>query len=138
MGLADRVLTIDDESGNPTDFSADLVGGLGDLSGVDHPAQDLTGAMHTAPKRKHTGFASPKGFTLQFEKTAATLAAFYGAGAKASNPRTVQLDRGGGDEFEVEANIVSSRIITEAGENAVDIVEVQFEPTGDAAYTLTP
>ena len=138
MSLADRTLGIDDESGSIVDFSSVLVGGLGDLSGVDRPAQDLTGAMHESPKRKHTGFHSPKGFTLQFEKTAATRAAFYGDGAAANNPRTVQVDRGDGDEFEVEANIISSRIITEPGENAVDVVEVQFETTGDAAYTLTP
>lgn len=136
MALADRQLLIDDEDGNPLDVSLLLVGGMGDLGKMSYPAQDLTGAAHTRPKRRHTGFGAAEGFTLQFDKTAATLAAFYGAGATANNPRMVSVDRGDGDEFEVEANIVSSRIITEAAENAVDVIEVQFETTGEEAYTI--
>lgn len=136
MALADRALLIDDEDGAPLDVSLLLVGGLGDLGKMSYPTQDLTGAAHTRPKRKHTGYGAAEGFTLQIEKTAATLAAFYGAGATANNPRTVSLDRGDGDEFEIEANIVNTRIITEAAENAVDVLEIEFETTGEEAYTI--
>lgn len=136
MALADRQLLIDDQNGSPLDVSDLLVGGMGDLGKMAFPAQDLTGAAHTRPKRKHTGFGSAEGFTLQFEKTSTTLAAFYGAGAVANNPRMVSVDRGDGDEFEVAANIVNTRIITEAAENAVDVIEVQFETTGEEAYSI--
>lgn len=137
MALEDRVLLIDDESGSPLDVSELVVGGLGDLSGVDLPAQDLTGAMHESPKRKPTGFVAPKSFTLQLEKTAATLAAFYGAGSTANMPRTVGLDRGGGDEWECEYILTSTKILTEPGENGIDIIETSWESDGDPAYALS-
>lgn len=135
--LAERKIEIDNESGALTDWSAIQVGGMGDLNKMVFPAQDLTGAAMTRPRKKQTGYGAAQNFTLQFEKTDASYAAFR-TGAEASNPRTVrQTSRTTGTDqvFQVECNIVSSRMITETGENGIDIIEVEFEPTGTEQYT---
>jgi len=132
--LAERKLEIDNESAALTDFSAVLVGGLGDLGKMAYPAQDLTGAIMTSPRKKPTGYEDGGSFSLQFEKTDVTYAAFR-TGVAANNPRTVKLTSrttGTDQTFQIEANIVSSKIVTEPGESGIDLIEVEFETTGAA------
>lgn len=129
MALSDRVITIDNASGTPTDYSALVVGGAGDFGGIDFASQDLTGPSATRPRKSLTGFVTNKTFTLTFEFTAAIKTAFYD-GAATSQPRTCLLTWAASDSWSGEANIIGVKVNTEPGENGITTVDVTFEPTG--------
>lgn len=129
MALADRVIEIDNASAALTDFSAVIVGGLGDAGGRELAAQDLTGPAATRARKSLTGFVINKPFTLTMEMTAAVKTAFYD-GAATSNPRTFKVTWGASDDYQVECNITGSQPKTEPGENGITLLDVTFDPTG--------
>ena len=129
MALAARTLYVDDASGSPLDVGALVIGGAGDLGGMDLAQQDLTGPVAVRPRRKLTGFITNKPFSLEFEYTAAIKAAFYN-GVTANNPRTVTMTWAASDSYAVECNITGTQPKTEPGENAITSLVVDFDPTG--------
>lgn len=128
MAVSTRVVSIDNASGSLTDYSAVIVGATGDFGGKSIATQDLTGPAATRPRKKVTGYAELKNFTLTFEYTSAIKTAFYN-GAETSNPRTCKLLLDTGDYFQVEANIVDVKLNVETGENGLTTLDVEFEPT---------
>lgn len=129
MALAARTLFIDNASGSSTDFGALVIGGAGDLGGMDLAQQDLTGPVAVRPRRVLTGFITNKPFSLELEYTAAVKTAFYN-GAAANNPRTVTMTWAASDSYAVECNITGVQPKTEPGENAITSLVIDFDPTG--------
>lgn len=129
MALADRTLYIDNASASPIDVGALVIGGAGDLGGLDLAQQDLTGPVAVRPRRKLTGFITNKPFSLEFEYTSTVKTAFYN-GAAANNPRTVTMTWASSDSYACECNIVGVQPKTEPGENAITSLVVDFDPTG--------
>jgi len=129
MALADRTLFIDNASGTPIDVGALVIGGAGDLGGLDLAQQDLTGPVAVRPRRKLTGFVTNKPFSLELEYTATVKTAFYN-GAATANPRTVTMTWAASDSYAVECNITGVQPKTEPGENAITSLVIDFDPTG--------
>lgn len=139
--ISERTLTIDDKTGSGQNYSALLVGGLGDLGKIVDAIQDVTGATDTRPQKKYTDFADNQPFTLQFEADVGgspdPVDDFY-ISRRTGNPRTVSMTwntTGTTWTWACECYIADSKPITEPGEGGVTLIEVTFQPTGTETLT---
>lgn len=139
--ISERALLIDDDAGAAQTYPC--VGGFGTLGEMAYSTGEVTCATDTRPQRKLTGYAIPSNFTLTFEADVGgspdPVQDFYVA-PTTSAPRTVKLTwntTGTTWYFQIEANIIRSRIITEPGEDGITRVEVEFEPTGSETISYS-
>lgn len=130
-GPSDRIYSIDNAAGTPTDWSALIVGEPGGVANIERTIQDLTGPSAIHPAKLPTGFESYPDLTVVFQADISgspdPWAQFY---TTRTGSRTVLITEVSGKTFSCEAYIKSSKPKTPVG--MLTTLEVVFEFTGTA------